>query len=97
MTFDTQTNDVTTLSTIDGLAASCDRYSLHYYGGKRGRGTDQTPVLVSVSLNKQGVPQFVQIASDPQCKRETIIDIAQRSIEPGATISCDAYRSYNTS
>lgn len=26
-------------------------------GGKRGRGTEQTPVLVGESLNKQGTPQ----------------------------------------
>ncbi len=30
-------------------------------GGKRGRGTGQTPVLVGVSLDKQGLPLYVKM------------------------------------
>jgi transposase-like protein len=64
-------------------------------GGKRGRGTEQTPVLVGVSLNKQGAPQYVKMQVIPDVKGKTLIDFAQRYIEPGATISSDAYHSYN--
>lgn len=64
-------------------------------GGKRGRGTDQTPVLVGVSLNKQGAPQFVKMQVIPDVKGKTLVEFAQKNIVPGATISSDAYRSYN--
>lgn len=64
-------------------------------GGKRGRGTDQTPVLVGVSLNKQGAPQFVKMQVIPDVKGKTLVEFAKQHIEPGSTISSDAYRSYN--
>jgi transposase-like protein len=64
-------------------------------GGKRGRGTDQTPVLVGVSLNKQGAPQYVKMQVIPDVKGKTLIEFAKQHIEPGSTISSDAYRSYN--
>jgi transposase-like protein len=64
-------------------------------GGKRGRGTEQTPVLVGVSLNSQGAPQYVKMRVIPNVKGKTLVDFAQHHIEPGATISSDAYRSYN--
>jgi transposase-like protein len=64
-------------------------------GGKRGRGTDQTPVLVGVSLNKQGAPQYVKMQVIPDVKGKTLVEFAKLHIEPGSTISSDAYRSYN--
>jgi transposase-like protein len=64
-------------------------------GGKRGRGTDQTPVLVGVSLNNQGAPQYVKMKVIPDVKGKTLVDFAQNHIEPGTTINSDAYRSYN--
>lgn len=63
--------------------------------GKRGRGTDQTPVLVGVSLNKQGAPQYVKMQVIPDIKGKTLVEFAKQHIEPGSTISSDAYRSYN--
>lgn len=64
-------------------------------GGKRGRGTDQTPVLVGVSLNKQGAPQYVKMQVIPDVKGKTLVEFAKQQIEPGSTINSDAYRSYN--
>ena len=64
-------------------------------GGKRGRGTDQTPVLVGESLNKQGAPQYVKMQVIPDVKGKTLVEFAKQHIEPGSTISSDAYRSYN--
>lgn len=64
-------------------------------GGKRGRGTEQTPVLVGVSLDKQGLPLYVKMQVIPDVKGKTLLDFAQSYIQPGSTISSDAYRSYN--
>lgn len=64
-------------------------------GGKRGRGTEQTPVLVGVSLNKQGAPQYVKMQVIPDVKGKTLVEFAHQCLEPDATISSDAYSSYN--
>jgi transposase-like protein len=63
-------------------------------GGKRGRGTDQTPVLVGLSLNKQGQPKYLKMQVIPDVKSVTLIDFAQKYIEEGSTINSDKYRSY---
>jgi transposase-like protein len=66
-------------------------------GGKRGRGTDKTKVLVGLSLNKQGHPLFLKMKAVPNIKGETLIDFAENNIQPGSTISSDAYHSYRHS
>jgi transposase-like protein len=63
-------------------------------GGKRGRGTDQTKVLVGLSLNKKGHPLHVKMKIIPDVKSVTLLDFANSNIEPGSQISSDAYRSY---
>ncbi|MCM2534937.1 IS1595 family transposase [Neobacillus pocheonensis] len=63
-------------------------------GGKRGRGTDRTKVLVGLSLNKKGHPLYLKMEVIPNIKGETLIDFAVKRIQPGSTISSDAYRSY---
>lgn len=63
-------------------------------GGKRGRGTDKTKVLVGLSLNKQGHPLFLKMEVVPDIKSKTLIDFAERQIQRGSVISSDAYRSY---
>lgn len=63
-------------------------------GGKRGRGTDKTKVVVGLSLNKQGHPLFLKMEVVPDIKGKTLIDFAEKRIQPGSTISSDAYRSY---
>jgi hypothetical protein len=60
--------------------------------GKRGRGTEKTKVLVGLSLNKQGHPLYLKMKVVPNLKRETLIDFAENNIQPGSTISSDAYR-----
>lgn len=42
-------------------------------GGKRGRGTEQTPVLVGVSLDKQGLPLYVKMQVIPNVKGKTLL------------------------
>lgn len=63
-------------------------------GGKRGRGTDKTKVLVGLSLNKQGYPLFLKMEVVPNIKAQTLIDFAEEKIQPGSMISSDAYHSY---
>lgn len=63
-------------------------------GGKRGRGTDKTPVLVGLSLSKQGYPLYLKMQVIPDVKKETVLEFAHTFIEAGATITSDAYRSY---
>jgi len=63
-------------------------------GGKRGRGTEQTPVLVGMSLSSNGAPLHVKMQVIPNVKGETLVEFAHQSIKSGTTISSDAYRSY---
>jgi transposase-like protein len=65
-------------------------------GGKRGRGTDKSKVMVGLSLNEKGNPQFIKMEVINDLKKETIAKFAQENIENGSTISSDAYRSYNS-
>jgi transposase-like protein len=63
-------------------------------GGKRGRGTDKTPVQVAVSLDKQGHPLYAKMEIMKNIKSETLVEFAQHNIEDGSTINSDAYSSY---
>jgi len=63
-------------------------------GGKRGRGTEQTKVIVGLSLNERGNPQYVKMEIIPDIKGKTIVDFANNNIAPGSLINSDAYRSY---
>lgn len=63
-------------------------------GGKRGRGTEQTQVLVGVSLDPKGRPQYAKLEVIPDIKGVTLVDFARRCIKPGSTINSDAYRSF---
>lgn len=63
-------------------------------GGKRGRGTDKTKVLVGVSLNKEGHPLFLKMEVVPNIKGESLTKFAKKAIQSGSTISSDAYHSY---
>jgi transposase-like protein len=64
-------------------------------GGKRGRGTEKTTVLVGLSLNEKGHPLYVKMEVIPNVKGTTLVNFAQASIAEGSRINSDAYRSYN--
>jgi transposase-like protein len=64
-------------------------------GGKRGRGTEKTKVLVGLSLEDDGSPGFAKMEVINDVKGKTILDFAQRNVASGSRISSDAYRSYN--
>lgn len=63
-------------------------------GGKRGRGTEQSKVLVGLSLNRIGHPQYVKMQVIPNVKGKTLIEFAHQNSEEGSTIRSDEYRSY---
>ena len=63
-------------------------------GGKRGRGTEQTKVMVALSLNPKGHPEYLKMEVIPDVKSVTLIDFTNRHIQPWSTINSDKYRSY---
>jgi transposase-like protein len=70
-----------------------------YFGGptesgKRGRGTDKTPVQVAVSLDQQGHPLYAKMGIMKDIKSETLVDFAERNIKEGSAINSDGYSSY---
>ena len=52
---------------------------------KRGRGTDQDPAVVGVSLTAQGHPVYGFLEKVPDLTHETILDVLQRRGEPAST------------
>jgi transposase-like protein len=72
-----------------------------YYGGvienkKRGRGTEQAKVLVSISLNKMGAPLFAKMKVVEDLKSETVATIVSEMIEKGSVLRSDSYNSLAT-
>ena len=63
-------------------------------GGKRGRGTDKTPVLVSVSLTDDGKPNMVCMEVVENADGETVEDFAEDNIAKGAQIRTDGLNIY---
>ena len=64
-------------------------------GGKRGRGTSKAKVMVGLSLDDKGHPQYLKMQVVNDLKKETIAEFANTNVKTGSTISSDAYRSYN--
>ncbi len=64
-------------------------------GGKRGRGTEKTKVVASISLNKLGHPLYLKMNVAENIKGATLSEIASKAIAPGAAVSTDLFRSYN--
>jgi transposase-like protein len=63
-------------------------------GGKRGRGTSKSKVVVGISVH-QDKPQFAKMEVVNAIDSDSLKQIAQDNIEAGATIKSDGYRSYN--
>jgi len=64
-------------------------------GGKRGRGTDKTAVLVSVSLTGDGKPCYVKMEAVESVDGETVSKFAKSSIASGSEIRTDGYSTYS--
>jgi predicted RNA-binding Zn-ribbon protein involved in translation (DUF1610 family)/transposase-like protein len=68
---------------LGGLLELDDAYfgGVSHGPGKRGRGTDQDPVLVGVSLTEQGHPQHAFLEVVPDLKAETVKPVLERRVE----------------
>lgn len=63
-------------------------------GGKRGRGTKKSKVLVALSKTDEGKPQHLKMQVVPNLKGKTIGKFAVESILQGTTIQSDAAPNY---
>jgi len=63
-------------------------------GSKRGRGTTKIKVLVALSKDENGKPQFAKMKVVPNLKGKTIAGFVKNSIIEGSVVQSDAYRSY---
>jgi hypothetical protein len=63
-------------------------------GGKRGRGTGKVNIMVALSKNVSGKPQYLKMQVIGNLKGETVGAFAQANIEYGSAIESDGYRSY---
>ena len=63
-------------------------------GGKRGRGTSKIKVLVALSKDESGNPQFAKMQVVSNLKGKTIAEFVENTITAGAVVQSDAYHSY---
>jgi transposase-like protein len=64
-------------------------------GGKRGRGTDKTPVVIGLSLDEQGRPGYVKAQVIASVDGDSLLKFAESAIHQGSTIRSDGYSPYN--
>ena len=62
--------------------------------GKQGRGIDQDPVIVGVSLHAKGHPRYVFLEAVPDLKNETIAEVLNRRVEPLGVWRTDGAAAY---
>lgn len=63
-------------------------------GGKRGRGTEKTNVIVTLSKTDKGKLQYLKMKVTPNLKGKTLSVFTQSNIEKAAVIQSDAFPSY---
>lgn len=63
-------------------------------GGKRGRGSKKTKVVVAVSKNEEGKPRHVKMSVVQNLKSKTIEKFTLKNIQKESTVQTDAYHSY---
>jgi transposase-like protein len=81
--------------TLNHIVEMDDTYfGTKHKGGKRGRGTSKHKVVVALSKNDNGYPQYLKMQVVPNLKGKTIGKFVENNIELGSTVQSDAYRSY---
>jgi transposase-like protein len=63
-------------------------------GGKRGRGTKKTKVIVAVSKSEGDKPRYVKMSVVQNLKSKTIEKFVLMNIQKNSTVQTDAYHSY---
>lgn len=63
-------------------------------GGKRGRGTDKTAVLTSVSLTEDGRPKYIKMEVIDSVNGDTVKEFAENNITKGSEIRTDGLNVY---
>ena len=82
--------------TLSGIVEVDDAYfGAPDEDGKRGRGTDKTPGVMGVQIDKQGRPLFIKIEVVENLQGKTLTEFARRTIEPGTEIRTDGFKGYN--
>lgn len=62
--------------------------------GKRGRGTDKTPVVIGLSLDEEGQPGFVKAQVLSAVDGNAIASFAEKNIKKGASVTSDGLSVY---
>ncbi len=81
---------------LEGIIEMDEFYIGKGSNGKRGRGTDKSKVLISLSKSEKGVPLFIKLKVSEDLKADTINNFVKKSIKAGSTIVSDGFRSYNS-
>jgi len=83
-------------SLLDGIIELDDAFfGSPTEGGKRGRGTDKTVVLTSVSLTEDGKPKHAKMKVVDSVDSDSVTAFANEYIEKGSEIRTDGFRAYN--
>jgi transposase-like protein len=61
--------------------------------GKRGRGTDKTPIVIGLSL-VNGQPGYIKAQVLPAVDGDSITEFAANNIEKGSSVASDGFRAY---
>lgn len=82
---------------LDGIVETDDTvFGAKNVSGKRGRGAAQkTNVIVSVKVNHEENPVFVDMSVAENMKRETVKQVLKEQIYDGQKVKTDGYRSYH--
>ena len=64
-------------------------------GGKRGRGTDKTPVMAGLSLDWLGRPEYIQMQVLEAVDGKAAMDFAEQYIQPYSMVNTDGLNIYN--